>query len=105
MIEKRVRFNIGDVVKVKDLNKSGHVRVPYYVRNKQGRVVQFCGLFLNPEDLAIGNTAGPAIELYRIAFNQADLWPDDVINTGDQLVLEIYTHWLEEVFDTASTSP
>ena len=88
------RFRKGDWVKVKHLGKSGHVRIPFYVRGKRGEIVNFCGRYLNPEDLAVGNTAGPAIDLYRVKFAQGDLWPDEGIPEHDHLVIEIYDHWL-----------
>jgi nitrile hydratase len=88
------RFAVGDVVAVLDLGKAGHVRIPAYVREKVGLVVQFCGCYLNPEDLAVGRTSGPVIPLYRIAFPQAELWPDYAGPTADRLIIEIYDHWL-----------
>ena len=88
------RFFPGDWVKVKHLGKSGHVRIPFYVRGKRGEIVNFCGSYLNPEDLAFGITPGPAIDFYRVKFAQRDLWPDDGIPKNDYLVIEIYEHWL-----------
>ncbi|MEM8837751.1 MAG: SH3-like domain-containing protein, partial [Pseudomonadota bacterium] len=68
------RFMPGDRVRVLDLGKPGHVRIPFYIRHKTGHVVHYCGTYLNPEDLAIGKTGGPAIYLYRVEFRQQDLW-------------------------------
>ena len=90
----RARFAVGDAVEVLDLGKAGHVRIPFYVRNRVGRVVQSCGCYLNPEDLAVGRAAGPAIPLYRVAFRQVELWPDYAGPASDSLVIEIYEHWL-----------
>ena len=91
----RVRFSIGNPVRVLDLGKSGHVRTPFYIRNKVGTVVQICGVFLNPEDLAVGKTSGPAVALYRISFDQVSLWPGYQGAPHDKLCIEIYDHWLE----------
>ena len=88
------RFKVGDRVHVLDLGKPGHVRIPWYIRHKDGEVVQYCGTYLNPEDLAVGKTGGPAIPLYRVAFDQKHLWPEDGHRDGDILVIEIYEHWL-----------
>jgi len=88
------RFDTGDLVDVLDLGKSGHVRIPVYVRGKTGRVIQYCGKYLNPEDLAIGRTSGPAIDLYRVEFTQASLWDEPEQKSQDRLVIEIYDHWL-----------
>lgn len=88
------RFMDGDRVRVLHLDKSGHVRIPYYVRGQIGEIVNYCGTYLNPEDLAVGITSGPAIDLYRVAFDQTSLWPKDNLPPQDRLVIEIYDHWL-----------
>lgn len=88
------RFRAGDTVRVLDLGKSGHVRTPFYVRGRTGEVVELCGYYLNPEDLAVGNTAGPAIPLYRVNFRQTALWRNYGGSPLDTLCIEIYDHWL-----------
>lgn len=92
----RPAFSLGDDVTVRDLDLPGHVRTPHYVRRRPGRIVQYCGLYLNPEDLAVGRTDGPAVHLYRVVFEQSVLWPEDSQPDGDRLVTEIYEHWLEK---------
>ena len=64
-------------------------------RDNVGTIVQLCGVFLNPEDLAVGKTSGPAVPLYRVAFDQASLWPSYRGPPSDKLCIEIYDHWLE----------
>lgn len=90
-----LRFAPKDRVRVLALGMSGHVRIPHYVRLRYGLVVSYCGSFLNPEDLAVGITSGPARDLYRIAFQQRDLWSDGGHADHDRLIIEIYDHWLE----------
>ena len=51
------RFDTGDKVMVLELGKSGHIRVPFYVRGHVGTVIHRCGVFLNPEDLAVGSAS------------------------------------------------
>lgn len=99
----RRRFAIGHQVRVLDLGKRGHVRTPSYIRNKVGTVVQICGIFLNPEDLAVGNTSGPAVPLYRVAFRQASVWPDYCGAPRDTLCIEIYDHWLDPADSMSET--
>ena len=91
-----VRFAPGDRVRVLDLAKTGHVRTPHYIRRKEGVVVEFTGRFLNPEDLAYGRCTGPAINGYRVVFDQQHIWPDYRGAPADKLYLEIYEHWLEK---------
>ncbi|MGC1504278.1 MAG: SH3-like domain-containing protein [Sulfitobacter sp.] len=88
------RFVDGEQVLVLALGKQGHVRIPHYIRRKAGEVVGYCGTYLNPEDLAVGNTGGKAVDLYRVAFAQTALWPDEHHAPQDRLIIEIYDHWL-----------
>jgi nitrile hydratase len=63
-------------------------------------VTGYCGTYLNPEDLAVGNTSGQAVDLYRVAFAQSQLWPKEKHPQHDMLVIEIYDHWLAPVPET-----
>jgi len=94
MIKIDTRFSVGEEVRVLDLNKSGHIRIPVYIRGSVGEIVHYCGKYLNPEDLAIGRTDGPAIDLYRVDFSMRELWRSNTYRPNDRLVIEIYDHWL-----------
>lgn len=94
------RFSPGDLVQVLALGKTGHVRIPHYIRHHIGHIEGYCGTYLNPEDLAVGDTSGRAVDLYRVAFSQAQLWPDEAMPAQDTLVIEIYDHWLTPVQET-----
>lgn len=89
----------GTSVRVKDdwpeRRGPAHIRTPHYVRGKRGRIVRFLGAYPNPEDIAF---ARPAAEkrLYHVAFAPPDLWPDA---GADEILIEIYEHWLEETGD------
>ena len=95
-----MRFSVGQSVCVLDLAKPGHIRIPAYVRERTGTVVQICGLFLNPEDLAVGDAGGRVVTCYRVEFRQTDLWADYPDDPDDSLVTEIYEHWMK-----AATEP
>ena len=89
------RYAQGDAVRILDLSKPGHVRIPHYIRHKAGRVIQFCGTFLNPEDLAVGKAGGRVVACYRVEFKQDELWDDYAGAPEDTLVIEIYEHWMD----------
>ncbi len=91
------RYAPGQAVRVRDLHTPGHVRIPHYIRHRAGRVIQFCGAFLNPEDLAVGNAGGPVVECYRVEFKQSEVWDDYAGAPEDTLVIEIYEHWMDAV--------
>lgn len=95
------RFDAGDRVLVLDLGKSGHVRTPFYVRQRSGVVLHRCGAFLNPEDLSIGNVGGPVVPLYRVGFAMTDLWEGYQGSAADMLCIELYDHWLVPADATA----
>lgn len=86
-------------MQVLDLNIKGHIRTPSYIRGKSGTVIQFCGFFLNPEDLSVGITGGPVYPLYRVSFAMEHLWSNYDRSENDELCIEVYDHWL----DTSNT--
>ena len=90
-------FNIGDRILVKTIVPTGHCRTPYYLRGKEGVVETDIGSFRNPEELAYHRDGLPEKKLYRIRFEQSDLWPDYHGSYSDKLVADIYEHWLEPV--------
>ena len=89
------RFAAGDRVRVLDLGKPGHVRIPFFVRHHIGTVERYCGAYPYPEELAYGRAGLPGIDLYRVHFLQKLLWPDYAGDPADTLEIEVYDHWLE----------
>ncbi len=88
------RFRAGDRVRVLDLGRPGHVRIPFYVRHHTGVVERYCGAYPNPEQLAYGRPGLPPVDLYRVHFRQPALWPDYPGPPQDTVEIEIYDHWL-----------
>jgi len=89
------RFAVGDSVAVRAAFPPGHVRTPFFVRGKTGRVTQVLGPYRNPEELAYGRKGEPALPLYRVIFATADLWDDYQGAERDTTVVDIYENWLE----------
>jgi nitrile hydratase subunit beta len=89
-------FAAGARVRVKDdwpeTRGPVHIRTPHYVRGMQGTVVRQLGTFPNPEDLAFARPAA-VHPLYHVRFDQGAIWQHG--RAGDELVVEIYEHWLE----------
>jgi nitrile hydratase subunit beta len=69
-----------------------HIRTPHYLRGMHGTVLRQLGAFPNPEDLAFARPAA-TLPLYHVAFDQPAVWQEG--HPGDQLLVEIYEHWLE----------
>ena len=89
------RFNVGDRVRVRNAHPPGHRRTPGYIRGKQGEIERVCGRFPNPEELAYGFDGEPKRVLYRVRFNQREVWGRYEGSDGDLIEMEIYEHWLE----------
>lgn len=94
------RFKAGDRVRVDDRDaadgpRKPHLRTPFYIRGKTGRIERVCGEFGNPELLAYGGDGRPKQTLYRVRFDQSHVWPDYTGPAHDKIDIEIYEHWLE----------
>ena len=94
------RFADGALVRVRDLPVTGHMRTPFYVRDRQGLVEACRGSFPNPEERAYGADGLPARALYHVRFRQRDLWPDYDGPPADALSLDLFEHWLEPAHGT-----
>lgn len=97
------RFQPGERVRVREMFPPGHVRTPHYTRGHCGIVESSAGSFANPEELAYGRSGEPAVPLYRVRFEQRDLWPDYAGAAHDTIVVDIYEHWLEPDDDKGKT--
>lgn len=88
------RFLPGAVVRVKNGPAPGHIRTPWYLRGKTGRVERICGAFGNPEELAYGRPGGK-LPLYRVRFTMTEVWGETTERPDDTIDAEIFEHWLE----------
>ena len=89
------RFARGDRVRVAARPVLGHCRTPWYLRGKTGVVAAVHGRFRDPELLAYHKPGLPVRVLYKVRFQQGDLWQGYLGPAGDQLEADIYEHWLE----------
>ena len=88
-------FSAGEAVVVRndwpETRGPAHIRTPHYVRGRRGCVVRRLGAYPNPEDLAFARPAAAHV-LYHVSFAMRELWPE---GEGDEVVVEIFEHWLE----------
>jgi nitrile hydratase len=90
-------FVAGDTVRVRLAFPPGHIRTPWYVRGKVGRVDRYYGAFANPEERAFMRSGLPAQPLYRVIFRQAEMWKDYRGPQDDVVAVDIYQHWLTRI--------
>jgi nitrile hydratase len=93
--ETRPRFAPGDRVRVRAAFPPGHIRTPFFVRGREGKVEALAAIHPNPEGLAYGGDGTPRRPVYRVAFRQAELWEGYAGSPEDATVVDIFEHWLE----------
>ena len=69
----RARFVKGDRVRGRNLNPSGHTRLPRYVRGKSGVIARDWGVFVYPDTNAHRAGTKPQ-HCYSVAFDARELW-------------------------------
>ena len=89
------RFAPGERVRVRKVDAPGHIRTPWYIRGQEGVIERFCGYFKNPEELAYFRPGTPLRALYRVRFEQSQVWPQYRGAAADTLDIDLYEHWLE----------
>jgi len=92
-------FDPGQRVRVRDhwpeaAGKKIHVRTPHFVRGAVGTIERDLGRFGNPETLAKGGDGLPALALYMVRFERADLFPGTA-KGRETLTADLYESWLE----------
>lgn len=85
---------VGARVRVQEGFAPGHIRTPTYIRGKTGAIERVLAVFPDPEERAFGRTGLPGRRLYRVRFQQAEVWPDYTGSAADTLDIEIYEQWL-----------
>jgi len=87
------RFKPGDHVVARNLNPSGHTRLPRYVRGKRGVIDRVHGTFVYPDTNAHGSGEQPQ-PLYSVRFAAAELWGPTAAGR-DSLYIDLWEDYLE----------
>jgi hypothetical protein len=91
------RYKAGEVVKIPLRFPIGHYRVPMYMRDKQVKIIKNLGRYINPEQEAFGKNAGDKLWYYLVTIPQKELWSDYKGPETDQLNIEVFEPWLENI--------
>jgi hypothetical protein len=92
---RALRFRPGDPVRVRRAFPPGHIRTPIYIRGHSGVIERDCGDCVNAEERAFGRSGLPELPLYRVRFQQCEIWPDYAGPDSDSIEIELYANWLE----------
>jgi nitrile hydratase len=72
----RPRFRVGQRVRARNLNRTGHTRLPRYARGKLGTIERDHGVFVFPDTNAHFLGENPQ-HLYSVRFAACELWGDE----------------------------
>ena len=90
-IAQQPRFFPGQAVRARDMNPSGHTRLPRYVRGKTGTIARHHGAHVFPDTNAHGLGEEPQ-HLYQVRFEARELWGDEGRNA---VYLDLWESYLE----------
>jgi nitrile hydratase subunit beta len=92
---QKPRFNVGDRVTTKNLNPTGHTRLPRYVRGREGEIHIVHGTFVYPDTNAHSQGEKPQ-PLYCVRFDARELWGPTAARR-DHLYIDLWEDYLTPV--------
>ncbi len=92
-------FTVGEQVRARNIEISGHTRLPRYIRGKVGRITARHGSHVFPDTAAhdLGENAQP---LYSVRFEARELWGDNV-DRRDAVYIDLWEDYLERLSEEA----
>ncbi len=92
-VETPRRFAVGDRVRARNLNPTGHIRLPRYARGRIGVVERDHGAHVLPDTNAHGLGERPE-RLYGVRFAASELWGPPVAG-ADSVHLDLWDRYLD----------
>ena len=87
------RFRPGERITVRNINPTGHTRLPRYVRGKHGTIARDHGVFVFPDSSAHGQGHNPQ-HVYSVRFTARELW-GNAASERDALYLDLWDDYLD----------
>jgi nitrile hydratase subunit beta len=88
------RFKLDQTVRARNMNPTGHTRLPRYARGKVGTIVRQHGVFVFPDTSAHFLGENPQ-HLYSVRFTARELWGEDA-SRHDTVHVDMWEDYLEE---------
>ena len=86
-------FRVGQKVRARNLNPTGHTRLPRYARGKTGVVDRDHGVFVFPDTNARFEGEKPQ-HVYSVRFAARELWGDEA-SLRDSVYIDLWDDYLE----------
>jgi nitrile hydratase len=87
------RFAAGQSVRAREINPTGHTRLPRYVRGRLGTIERDHGAHVFPDSNAKFQGEDPQV-LYTVRFAARELW-GEAANPGDAVYLDLWEEYLD----------
>jgi nitrile hydratase beta subunit len=87
------RFQAGQRVRTRNMNPTGHTRLPRYARDKQGTVERDRGVYVFPDTIAESPDEKPQ-HVYSVSFTARELWGEQA-RAGDAVYIDLWDDYLE----------
>ncbi len=91
--EASPRFRVGDQVRARNINPSGHTRLPRYIRGKFGVVARLHGVHSFDDSMAQGLGPQPQ-HIYNVRFEARELWGAEASET-ECVYIDMWDSYLE----------
>ncbi|REJ86107.1 MAG: nitrile hydratase subunit beta [Acidobacteria bacterium] len=93
-VDRAPRFSVGDRVRARHLVRSGHCRLPAYVRGRRGEVVEVHPAYVYPDTSAARLGDHPQY-VYSVLFDGRELWGDEA-ERGTSVSVDLFEPYLED---------
>jgi nitrile hydratase subunit beta len=97
------RFKPGQTVRARNINPTGHTRLPRYVRGRRGIVDRDHGVFVFADAHAMGRGKVPQ-HVYSVRFTARELWGADA-SPHDAVYVDLWDDHLEDSEERTAASP
>ena len=87
------RFSPGDAIVTRNINPTGHTRLPRYLRGKRGTVERDHGVFIFPDTHAHGLGPKPQ-HVYSVRFSNRELWGPDG-SPKDSCLVDVFDDYMD----------
>jgi nitrile hydratase len=89
------RFKVGQRVRARNINPSGHTRLPRYARGRVGKIDRDQGVHIFPDTHAHG-LGEKRQHVYSVKFAARELWGDQA-SSHDSVYIDLWDDYLERV--------
>ena len=90
------KYSIGDVVRTRNLHPRGHIRLPRYIRGRQGTIERCHGAHVFP-DVHAGSGVKQAEILYTVAFDSQELWGKERGGSEDTVRVDVFEPYIDQL--------